>query len=237
MAEFSYLDESIRSVIEASGSAFYETLKSDKLFFSVFEPEKYYSLETIYVDIPKLNGVTRTEWENVLNYKFMTHKCINTYNEDRSFSNSVSVSIENNMKGKPSENLCENTYNIQRKIDPWKNVTEQQGNGKQISEFILIASLIDKSTNLGGLSRTCEVFGVKQLVLHDVKILNDKEFKSLSMSSQDWVSTVEVKTSELKKFICEIRSDGYSVIGAEQTSNSVCLDKYKFNKKTALVLG
>ncbi|XP_018573057.1 probable methyltransferase TARBP1 [Anoplophora glabripennis] len=237
LAKYSYLEKSILSVIEASGYAFYETLKSDDLIFSVFQPEKYYSLETIYVDIPRLNGVTGTEWENILKYKFITQKCIPTYNENRSFSNSVTMSIENNVKGKANEVICKNVYNIQRKIDPWKNVIEEQGSNKQISEFILIASLIDKSTNLGGLSRTCEVFGIKQLVLNDIKILSNKEFKSLSMSSEDWVNAVEVKTSELKKFICEIRNGGYSVIGAEQTSDSICLDKYKFNKKTALVLG
>lgn len=147
------------------------------------------------------------------------------------------MSIENNNKENVIEDISGNTQNIQRKINPWKNVIEEREDSKQMSDFILIASLIDKSTNLGGLSRTCEVFGVKQLVLNDIKILNDKEFKSLSMSSEDWVNVVEVKVPEIKEFIFKIRNKGYSVMGAEQTSDSICLHKYKFNKKTALVLG
>lgn len=237
LSKYGYLEKSILSVMEASGNAFNNTLKSDELIFSVFDSEKYYSLETIYIDIPRLNGVTRTEWENISHYKFAAHKNIDTYNKNRSFSNSVTMTIENNSKVSVCEDTSGTAHNIQRKIDPRKNVTSERENRKTTSDFILIASLIDKSTNLGGLSRTCEVFDVKQLILNDVKILNDKEFRSLSMSSEDWVNVAEVKTSELKEFILKIRNKGYSVIGAEQTSDSICLHKYKFNKKTALVLG
>ena len=36
--------------------------------------------------------------------------------------------------------------------------------------LILVASLIDKSTNVGGICRTCEIFNVKELVISYFKI-------------------------------------------------------------------
>ncbi|KAJ8912072.1 hypothetical protein NQ315_000577, partial [Exocentrus adspersus] len=236
--KYGYLEKSILSVIEASGQSFYDTLKSDEFIFTVFTPQRDYSFETIYVDIPRLNHVTKMEWENILQHKFMKHKTMDVLNKDRTFAESVTVNTRNSNKAMAaSDDVFGNNYTIiQRKINPCQIVDEQE-NSKSVSDLILIASLVDKSSNLGGLSRTCEVFGVRDFVLNDIKILDDKDFKSLSMSSEGWVHTVEVKINKLREYILEVRNKGYFIIGAEQTSRSISLHKYKFNKKTALVLG
>ncbi|KAJ8969654.1 hypothetical protein NQ314_001656 [Rhamnusium bicolor] len=237
LRKYDFLEKSVNSVIEASGQAYYETLKSDRLFFDKFSPDRDYSLQSIYVDIPKLNGVTKTEWENFTHYEFTTRSIIEISNKDKTFANSV-IDVNSEKSGERTyTNMADNTYNIQRKITPWKLAMEEQGNEKQLGDFILIASLIDKSTNLGGLSRTCEVFGIKQLILNDAKIVNDKDFKSLSMTSENWIDAVEVKIADLKTFILEIREKGYCIIGAEQTSESINLNEYNFKKNTALLLG
>lgn len=45
--------------------------------------------------------------------------------------------------------------------------------------MIVVASLISRAPNLGGLSRTCEIFGAEQLILDSLRHVDNKEFQSL----------------------------------------------------------
>ena len=45
-----------------------------------------------------------------------------------------------------------------------------------------------------GLCRTCEIFGVAEIVISSSKILDEKEFKSLSVTAEKWVKITEVCT-------------------------------------------
>ena len=49
-------------------------------------------------------------------------------------------------------------------------------------EIIVIASLIDKPTNLGGLARTCEIFNVTSLVVPDMRVTTNKVCRSLTLT-------------------------------------------------------
>ena len=67
---------------------------------------------------------------------------------------------------------------LQKKIIPWhvllpsredledtsEIVRARKSGGGNTKGLILVASLVDKGTNLGGISRTCEIFNVKELV-------------------------------------------------------------------------
>lgn len=77
----------------------------------------------------------------------------------------------------PSE---EDLDNISRK----KNFTTQG--------LIVVSSLIDKGTNLGGISRTCEIFNVKEFVVGSIRYLEDKLFQNLSVTSEKWLNIKEV---------------------------------------------
>lgn len=74
---------------------------------------------------------------------------------------------------------------------------KKECNNKQ--DIIIVASLIDKSQNLGGIARTCEIFGVKQLVISNLKQIEDKEFQVLSVSADKWIKIIEVFASLTKK--------------------------------------
>ena len=43
-----------------------------------------------------------------------------------------------------------------------------------------------------GLCRTCQIFSVQGLVLSNLKILEEKQFQSLSVTSEKWLSLSEV---------------------------------------------
>ncbi|RZF35637.1 hypothetical protein LSTR_LSTR016367 [Laodelphax striatellus] len=103
--------------------------------------------------------------------------------------------------------------------------------------LIVVASLIDRPPNLGGLSRTCEVFGVSELVLNSLHYLTDKQFTSLSMSSEKHVNITEVKEYHMADYIQKMKQSGFTIVGAEQTPGSIQLTKFKFPCKTVLILG
>ncbi|KAK8520784.1 hypothetical protein V6N13_076919 [Hibiscus sabdariffa] len=109
-----------------------------------------------------------------------------------------------------------------------------RGNRQHI---ILVASLIDRIPNLAGLARTCEVFKAQGLAVADAKIVHDKQFQLISVTAEKWVPVIEVPVNSVKQFLEKKKRDGYSILGLEQTANSVPLDQFIYPKKTVLVLG
>ncbi|GAB4834643.1 hypothetical protein Ancab_032906 [Ancistrocladus abbreviatus] len=104
-------------------------------------------------------------------------------------------------------------------------------------QLILVASLIDRIPNLAGLARTCEVFKATGLAIADATVLQDKQFKLISVTAEKWIPIIEVPVDSVKIYLEKKKREGFSVLGLEQTANSIPLDKYEFPKKTVLVLG
>lgn len=63
----------------------------------------------------------------------------------------------------------------------------------QKPSLIVVASLIDKAPNQGGLARTCEIMGAA-LVLPSLSCAQDREFRALSMSAEMWIPMCEVSS-------------------------------------------
>ncbi|EHA97479.1 Putative methyltransferase TARBP1 [Heterocephalus glaber] len=137
---------------------------------------------------------------------------------------------------------------VQKKIIPWRQEgldadlgLEFQDRaarlGKSVSRLIVVASLINKPTNLGGLCRTCEVFGAAALVLGSLQCVGDKQFQHLSVSAEQWLPLVEVKPAQLIDYLQLKKTEGYTIIGVEQTARSSDLAQYCFPEKSLLLLG
>ena len=58
---------------------------------------------------------------------------------------------------------------------------------------------IKMSTFLSGLCRTCEIFGVSEYVMGNIKFLNDRNFETLSVTAQKWLPITEVRVTQLSK--------------------------------------
>ena len=104
-------------------------------------------------------------------------------------------------------------------------------------ELIVVASLIDKLPNLAGLARTCEVFRASRLVLADASITKNPTFASISVSAEHWVPIEQVSPVVLGTWLRKKATEGYTLVGLEQTAESTPLQDYKFPKKTVLLLG
>lgn len=104
-------------------------------------------------------------------------------------------------------------------------------------EIIIVATMLKKAANLGGLTRTAEIFQASQLVIPSKLLLQDKVYQQLCVTADRWVPMVEVPESSLKEYLLKKKEEGYSLIGAEQTADSVALTQVQWPRKTVLVLG
>lgn len=119
------------------------------------------------------------------------------------------------------------------------------------ASVILVASLIDNPTNLGGLSRISESFGLEALYINDAKKTGHKDFKATSVNSEKHLPISELKIPLVAEFLLEAKRKGYEVVGIEQTDRSGILgeegvegegehsvkDLGSLPKKCVLVLG
>lgn len=116
--------------------------------------------------------------------------------------------------------IDEENFQVQQKI----NIVELQIDAnKQLNEqkqIIVVASFINKLANLGGLSRTCEIFNASGLAVSNANIVNESEFQALSMASHKILPIFEVKPEAVLEYLKDCRSKGFSIVAAEQTSRS-----------------
>ncbi|KAM6956325.1 putative methyltransferase TARBP1 [Aplochiton taeniatus] len=224
----------------------------EHFFFGAFHPVRDYSVETIFHSFPSLSEVADDEW--IPSWKFDTLVC---------FSEAPSLPLRNPVpdlsqlqpgdwvqQDKGEQEREERWAEVQKKITPWRlGIQEQEPEvqpvpqqraarlGKLHGALLVVASLIDKPTNLGGLCRTCEIFGASSLVLDSLRHVSDKHFQALSVSSELWLPLLEVKPMELADFLQLKKGEGYCIVGVEQTANSQSLQDYQFPEKTLLLLG
>nr|XP_032630889.1 probable methyltransferase TARBP1 [Chelonoidis abingdonii] len=226
----------------------------DHFFFATFHPLKDYSLETIFYTLPRLSELVEDEWIPLCKFTRYTDislpaafhwlhsrtELLNLKPSDWSQQDMGSDLVE-------MDNQTEWT-DVQKKIIPWKNsspdldlelVFQDRAAklGKSNSRLIVVASLIDKPTNLGGLCRTSEIFGASALVVGSLHYINDKQFQHLSVSAEQWLPLVEVKPYQLVNYLQQKKTEGYTIIGVEQTAKSSDLTEYCFPEKSLLLLG
>ncbi|KRT83523.1 hypothetical protein AMK59_4346 [Oryctes borbonicus] len=221
----------IIAILEMAGAAVVNILQTDRDFLDEFDIEKYYHLHSLYIDIPQLRNVPETEWTSIDTELFYYSGIIpvNGIGKNIKYSKTTNTPTDDAV-------VDYSINNIQKKILPINDLGASDRD-ETCSELILVATLVDSAANLGGIARTCEIYGVKQLIVPDRKVINTKEFKSLSMSAEHWVNILEVKQSDLKEYLENVKEKRYTIIGIEQTAKSVKLHTYEFTRRCVLVLG
>ncbi|PAA76000.1 hypothetical protein BOX15_Mlig032297g4 [Macrostomum lignano] len=106
--------------------------------------------------------------------------------------------------------------------------------------LIIVASLIDKANNLGGLCRSAESFGISDVCLPSLRLLADPEFDQLSLGAHRWLRLAEVPPGQpLLDFLRRQRAEGVALIGLEQTERSRPMHRFQFpaTRRCLLLLG
>ncbi|KAH5411940.1 hypothetical protein HBI47_158740 [Parastagonospora nodorum] len=91
------------------------------------------------------------------------------------------------------------------------------------ASVILVASLIENCTNVGGLSRVAESFGLEALYIGDLRQTAHKDFKATSVTSEKHFPIHELKAGGVPDFLIAMKRNGYVAVGIEQTDQSSIL--------------
>jgi tRNA guanosine-2'-O-methyltransferase len=113
----------------------------------------------------------------------------------------------------------------------------QQKNNKH--SLLVVASLIENPLNLGGLSRASEIFGAQAMYVRDPRVIAEKDFTSVAVSSHNHIDIMPLPVPEISAWAARMKSEGWTVVGIEQTDRSVLLggEGAVLPDKTILVLG
>uniref|UniRef100_H2YWT1 tRNA (guanosine(18)-2'-O)-methyltransferase TARBP1 n=1 Tax=Ciona savignyi TaxID=51511 RepID=H2YWT1_CIOSA len=232
-SKFPFLEKCLEFAENSSGNVGknWQRIKDSFMLFHL-DPVEDFSLETILCSIPRLcllDAPDTSYLESLANIKSWI-PVQNIRNNLRDLKSSNWVAMGNKKSEDPVSLEPVETGNIQKKI--------VIGDTKKTpGSLVLVASLIDKPSNLGGLSRTCEVFGAERMVVHNLSCVNDKLFQSLSVTAHKWLVMSEVKRWDLEKYLEAMKREGYALVATEQTEQSVCLTQYKFSSKCVVLLG
>lgn len=154
---------------------------------------------------------------------------IDDYSRSLEMKNSVTVEENNEIS------------NSQRKYIPqigslFPGIEPNQSRRK-VRQLIVVASLVDKTTNIAGLCRSAEVFGAQRLVVPSMSILKEAQFSAMSVTAEQWIDVEEFPETRLAGYLSNMKSSGYTVVCLEQTHDSVEIQNFKFPEKCCLVLG
>ncbi|KAK5972527.1 hypothetical protein GCK32_006051, partial [Trichostrongylus colubriformis] len=231
----------LRKVVEFDGEPsgnskrIIENLLAD-FYFAHLHPTQHFDMQTILVEIPAKTGMPFEETIAVELLKKFNLSEVSSINGDSRFLSAQSLvysALSKSSRCAPDMNdgpdvdsmQLEGSSLVQRKL-----ITKER-NVQEDCSIIVVASLVDKPNNLGGLCRTCEIFGVDELVIADPIFVSDVGFKALSLSSEKKQKIDYVRPERLLSYLEEMRSKGYTVIAAEQTTDSIFLHKFNFPKK------
>ncbi|XP_047376102.1 probable methyltransferase TARBP1 isoform X3 [Sciurus carolinensis] len=226
----------------------------DHFFFATFHPLQDYCLETIFHTLPRLSGVVEEEWITLSRFSSFTDIPSDTgppwclSRTPLRELNPGDWSQQDTGSGSGEADGPSEQADVQKKVIPWGHglpdadlelaLQDRAARlGKSTGSLIVVASLVDKPTNLGGLCRTCEVFGASVLVVGNLHCVRDKQFQHLSVSAEQWLPLEEVKPHQLTGYLQQKRAAGYMVIGVEQTAHSSDLVQFSFPEKSLLLLG
>jgi len=98
-------------------------------------------------------------------------------------------------------------------------------------ELIVACAPMRSNVNISSVARTASACAVERLVLTGNASL-------ISKIARDGAEELEVSIHRsLAPVLQKLRSDGYRLVGLEQTTNSMCMHSYNFSRRTVLVVG
>ncbi|QPG74122.1 hypothetical protein FOA43_001444 [Brettanomyces nanus] len=138
----------------------------------------------------------------------------------------------------------EDSSMLQTKSGVWSTVMETDSNIRAVSNIkrsplIVLASLVDKPPNIGGICRLCDCLGAGWMTVNDINVKERTEFLSVAVTAERWMPILEVNVDKIIEFLrLKKKKEGYTLVGLEQTDNSVELNsELKFPEKSLIVLG
>lgn len=137
--------------------------------------------------------------------------------------------------------VTQNDTMLQTKSGAWStfvDIESDKGSDVERSDLVVVASLVDKPPNLGGICRLSDVLGAGLMTVDDIRVKQHPLFKSVAVTADRWMPITEVKIDGIVEFLRQKKREGFTLIGLEQTDQSVQLSPaLQFPKKLVFLLG
>ncbi len=101
----------------------------------------------------------------------------------------------------------------------------------QPRELVVVCAPFKSNVNLSNILRTASCCGVRRVIASGQAKID----KTIARDGADEIELSVHRT--LPPVLKELKHDGYTLVGLEQTTNSTLLSDYAFPKRTALVIG
>jgi tRNA G18 (ribose-2'-O)-methylase SpoU len=240
--------ENMAAFIRNSESCQRFLTKLQQDWFLTFDPIADYTIHTIYDRLPRENDIAWNECISVYSFINVNPRTGNIpFGEEKAMTTNLDeLRIDNASPSTVEGEAILKDY--QQKTNPWDmdlidqdlfELRRRREIERRKAEFdiVIVASLVDRIPNLAGLTRTCEVFGAASLVLPSLSIVDDINFRNISMTSEKWLNLIEIPPIGLGEYLQHMRMNDYRIIAIEQSSQSHSLLHYIFPRKCCLVLG
>lgn len=101
----------------------------------------------------------------------------------------------------------------------------------RLRELLLVAPQLRSNVNLSRIVRAASCCGVRRLIACGNPKIDPK-------IARDGLTEVTIETRRsLPPVLKSLKSEGYALVGLEQTSDAVNIHEFRFERKTALVIG
>lgn len=105
---------------------------------------------------------------------------------------------------------------FQQKIDIYSPALEAETainstSSSLATEIVVIASLLEKLPNLAGLARSCEIFGVKRLMVSPSADLSSPDFVNVAMTAEKWLDLKPLAIEAIPNYLASLKQEGKRV--------------------------
>ncbi|KAL6253769.1 hypothetical protein P5V15_012171 [Pogonomyrmex californicus] len=204
----------------------------DDFYFSHFHPINDYSLQTIYYEFPRLTNMSFDEWISPdvfekLTFEERDRHPLRLYNTNSLLSDTKSSAY---LTKSFAETIALNDVSEVKELIYTLDI-KQEG-------LIIVASFVDQLPNLDDIVKICKTFHIRALIITNTDYsVRNEELQYLTVSADKWLNMIQVKQHELLKFLLNRKKEGWSLIGAAHTENSVDITRIMFSKKAIFILG
>lgn len=160
----------------------------------------------------------------------------NNYSDLEKIANSKKIDIEYISKEKMSEIANGNHQGCAAKVFEYKYYDVDEIVNDKKDSLIIALDCLEDPHNLGAIIRTSEIAGVDGIIIPKNRSVRvNSTVAKVSTGATEYVKVSEV--TNLRQTLVSLKKQGYWIVGAEYTEQSVNFWDVDFNMKVCLVIG
>lgn len=123
------------------------------------------------------------------------------------------------------------------KLEELNRLSVSEFQSKQKIPVIAVLDNIRSAVNVGSVFRTADAFAIEKIILCGISATPpNREITKTAIGATESVLWEHI--ASIKDAVAKLKADGYTIIGIEQTDQSISLDKYDYSfEKIAVIFG